>query len=57
MFNLTTSLLREDPRLQAGPVAEELARRASRPKSKVQSYRRTSSTGSRPPRGAGSAPP
>lgn len=37
-FNLTAYLLRQDPRLQAGPVAEELARRARLPQSRVQSY-------------------
>jgi hypothetical protein len=37
-FNLMTGLLREDPRLHGGPVAEELARRARLPHSRVQSF-------------------
>ncbi|MEV5497670.1 hypothetical protein AB0M50_19965 [Nonomuraea fuscirosea] len=34
----TASLLRDDPRLQAGRVADELARRMPRPRSATQSY-------------------
>jgi hypothetical protein len=37
-FNLLSGLQREDARLQTGPAAEELARRARLPKSQVQSY-------------------
>jgi hypothetical protein len=35
------NLLRDDPRLQSGPVADELARRIHQPKSRVQSYETT----------------
>ncbi|MEU3314464.1 hypothetical protein ABZ743_17585 [Streptomyces sp. NPDC006662] len=38
-FTDTARLLRGDARLQSGPVAEELARRMIKPKSRVQSYR------------------
>ncbi|MFJ9321080.1 hypothetical protein [Streptomyces globisporus] len=39
VFTSTARLLRGDARLQSGPVAEELARRMRKPKSRVQSYR------------------
>ena len=37
-FRAVAGLLREDARLQAGPVADELGRRFRSPRSKVQSY-------------------
>ncbi|RBM18629.1 hypothetical protein DI005_18195 [Prauserella sp. PE36] len=37
-FTAVTSLLRGDPRLQTGPIADTLARRAQRPRSGIQSY-------------------
>ena len=37
-FTRISSLLRDDPRLQAGPVADELAQRRKAVRSKVQSY-------------------
>jgi hypothetical protein len=37
-FTRIASLLRDDPRLQAGPVADELARRRKAVSAKVQSY-------------------
>ncbi|NEC22568.1 hypothetical protein [Streptomyces parvus] len=37
-FDYTARLLRDDARLQSGPVADALARRVSRPKSQRQSY-------------------
>ncbi|MGH3122007.1 MAG: hypothetical protein ACRDNT_20945 [Streptosporangiaceae bacterium] len=37
-FGAVTALLRDDARLQAGPVADELGRRFRVPRSKVQSY-------------------
>ena len=37
-FGLVSSLLRDDDRLQAGPVADELARRPKAPRSTLQSY-------------------
>jgi hypothetical protein len=37
-FTRITSLLRDDPQLQAGPVADELARRRKAVRGKVQSY-------------------
>ncbi len=37
-FTAVTSLLRADPRLQGGPIADALARRAQRPRSGTQSY-------------------
>jgi hypothetical protein len=37
-FANIASLLRDDPRLQVGPAADELARRMKRQQSKIQSY-------------------
>jgi hypothetical protein len=37
-FGLVSSLLLDDARLQAGPVADELARRSRKPRSRTQSY-------------------
>jgi hypothetical protein len=37
-FLMISSLLRDDARLQAGPVADELARRLKTPRSRTQSY-------------------
>jgi hypothetical protein len=37
-FGLVSGLLLGDDRLQAGPVADELARRSRKPRSKLQSY-------------------
>ena len=37
-FSLVSSLLLDDDRLQAGPVADELARRSGKPRSRLQSY-------------------
>jgi hypothetical protein len=37
-FTRVSRLLRADPRLQTGPVAEALARRVQRPRSRTQSY-------------------
>jgi hypothetical protein len=37
-FGLVSSLLLDDERLQAGPVADELARRSRKPRSRLQSY-------------------
>jgi hypothetical protein len=37
-FRVISSLLRDDARLQAGPVADELARRSTAPRSRTQSY-------------------
>lgn len=37
-FGLVSGLLLGDERLQAGPVADELARRSRKPRSKLQSY-------------------
>jgi len=37
-FGLVSSLLLDDARLQAGPVADELARRSKKPRSRTQSY-------------------
>ena len=37
-FTVLARLLQTDPRLQSGPVADELARRVKRPPSSVQSY-------------------
>jgi len=37
-FGLVSSLLLADDRLQAGPVADELARRSRKPRSRTQSY-------------------
>jgi hypothetical protein len=40
-FRVLGGMLREDARLQAGPVADELARYYKRPRSRVQSYSET----------------
>ncbi|MGP3941885.1 hypothetical protein [Streptomyces sp. 6N106] len=37
-ITMVITLLQDDPRLQSGPAADELARRITKPKSKVQSY-------------------
>ena len=37
-FGLVSSLLLDDESLQAGPVADELARRSKKPRSRTQSY-------------------
>jgi hypothetical protein len=37
-FRAISSLLRDDARLQSGPVADELARRSTAPRSRTQSY-------------------